>query len=73
MNRQPYMKVGATQRPHQVFSHYVSVAKGAKLLDDAALGRMDTLAREFAESDDQQAYFGAVLRPNLNAFTTKRR
>src|ERR1019366_8298239 len=37
----------AQQSPAQVFKHYAAVARGASLMDEQALKRMDDLATEF--------------------------
>ncbi len=73
MNRQPYIKTGATQSPAATFRHYVACAKGAQLMDDAGIRRLETLAGEFAGEPDQHEYFVQVLRPYLHSLTPMKR
>lgn len=73
MRKQPYMKTGATQNAAQVLRHYTAVAKGAQLMNKDAIGRMETLAKEFEEEPDREAYFEAVVRPYLLHLTPTRR
>ena len=73
MTRQGYLKSGPQQTPSQVFGHYVAVARGSQLMDPAAIGRMEALAKEFAAEPDQREYFEQVLRPYLHSLTPHRR
>jgi hypothetical protein len=73
MNRQGYLKSGPQQRPHQVFRHYTAAAKGAGLMDQAALGRMAELVGEFEREPDQKEFFAQVIRPYLLTLSPKRR
>jgi hypothetical protein len=73
MNRQGYMTSGPTQGPAEVFKHYAAVAKGAGLMDSAAIGRMEQIAAEFAKEPEQEAYWKMVAKPYLGALTPKRR
>ena len=73
MNRQPYIKTGATQGPAATFRHYVASAKGYGLMDSGAIGRMETLAKEFEAEPDQREYFEQVIRPYLHSLNPKRR
>ncbi len=61
------------QSPAQVFKHYVAVAKGASLMDEQALKRMETLASEFESEPEKQQYFEMVVRPYLVTLQPKRR
>src|SRR5271157_5315953 len=65
MNQQPYLRLDPRQNAAQVFKHYTAVARGANLMDRAAIGRMETLAREFEAEPEQQEYFKQVIRPYL--------
>lgn len=73
MNQQGYMTTGPTQRPPEVFKHYVAVAKGSQLMDSATIGRMETLAKEFEVEPETGDYFRLVLKPYLHSLTPKRR
>jgi hypothetical protein len=74
MQRQPYLtKAGPTQSPSQVFAHYTAVARGAKLMDAAAISRMEVLAKEFSQESEQSEYLSQVLRPYLLALSPARR
>lgn len=73
MNRQGYMKSGVQQSPPQVLRHYHSVAKGAALMDQGALNRMETLVKEFEASAYRQEYYAQVLRPYLLSLSPERR
>lgn len=73
MNGQGYMRSGPQQSPAATLRHYVACAKGANLMDSAAIGRMETLAKEFATEGDQREYFSQVLRPYLLSLSPKRR
>jgi hypothetical protein len=71
--RQPYMRSGPTQRPAVVFSHYIGCAAGSGLMDKAAIGRMQTLAKEFEGEANQREYFEQVLKPYLFSLAPTRR
>jgi hypothetical protein len=73
MEKNPYLRSGPQQSPAATFRHYLAVAKGAALMDTAAIGRMDTLAKEFEAEPDQREYFERVLRPYLHSLTPTRR
>jgi hypothetical protein len=73
MNRQGYMETGPTQRPHEVFNHYVSVARGAQLMDKGTLSRMADIAHEFQNEPEQGEYFKQVLTPYLRNLKPKKR
>jgi hypothetical protein len=73
LSRQGYMKSGPQQGPAQVFRHYVAVAKGSKLLDEAALGHMETLAQEFEAAPEPEKFFEQTARPFLIGLTPERR
>lgn len=72
-NRQGYLRSGPQQTGPQVLKHYVAVAKGASLMDSAALGRMELLASEFEAEPEQREYFAMVVRPYLLSLSPKRR
>jgi hypothetical protein len=61
------------QSPAQVFRHYAAVARGASLMDEGALKRMDDLARDFDAEPEKQQYFEMVVRPWLHSLAPKRR
>lgn len=61
------------QSPAQVFRHYTAVARGASLMDEAALKRMETIADEFAGELEQGEYYKQVIRPWLHSLAPKRR
>ena len=61
------------QSPAQVFKHYAAVARGASLMDEAALKRMDDLASEFEKEPERDEYYKQVLRPWLHSLTPRRR
>jgi hypothetical protein len=71
--KQPYMQSGPQQSPPATFRHYVSVAKGAKLVDSGTLSRMEILAKEFEGEAERQEYFQQVIRPYLFNLTPRRR
>jgi hypothetical protein len=62
-----------TQSPAQVFKHYAAVARGATLMDEAALKRMETLASEFESEPEKQHFFEMVVRPYLLTLAPRRR
>ena len=70
LTAQPYLR---QQSPAATFWHYVGAAKGSGLMDRAAIGRMETLAKEFEAEPEQQEYFKQVIRPWLHSLTPKRR
>jgi hypothetical protein len=49
------------------------VAKGASLMDKAALDRMETIAGEFEREAEQGEYFKQVARPYLLNLTPAKR
>ena len=61
------------QSPDQVFRHYAAVARGASLMDEAALKRMDDLATEFEKEPEKQQFFEMVVRPYLLTLAPRRR
>jgi hypothetical protein len=61
------------QSPAQVFKHYAAVARGASLMDEQALKRMDDLAAEFESVPERDEYYKQVVRPWLHSLTSKRR
>ena len=71
--RNPYLKSGPQQRPDQVFKHYTAVARGAGLMDEGALKRMEQLGAEFAEEPEREEFFKQIIRPYLLSLTPKRR
>ncbi len=68
-----YLKSGPQQGPVDVFKHYVACAKGSELLDSAAIGRMETIAEEFAATPYREEYYEQVLKPWLGSLSPKRR
>ena len=67
MNRQGYMTTGPTQQPAEVLRHYTSVARGARLMDEGALKRMETLAQDFEREPEQREFFKQVVKPWLGS------
>ena len=63
----------AQQGPAQVFKHYAAVARGASLMDEQALKRMDDLATECESVPERDEYYKQVVRPWLHSLTPKRR
>jgi len=61
------------QSPAQVFKHYAAVARGASLMDEAALKRMETLATEFEREPERDEYYKQVIRPWLHSLAPRRR
>jgi hypothetical protein len=61
------------QSPHQVFAHYAAVARGASLMDESALKRMESLATEFAEVPEKQEFYEMVIRPYLHSLVPRKR
>ena len=61
------------QSPAQVFRHYAAVARGASLMDEGALKRMDDLASEFEKEPERDEYYKQVLRPWLHSLAPRRR
>ena len=61
------------QSPAQVFKHYAAVARGASLMDEGALKRMDDLASEFEKEPEKQQFFEMVVRPYLLTLAPRRR
>src|SRR5271157_684188 len=72
MNQPGYLSAPG-QNAAQVFKHYTAVARGANLMDGAALGRMEALAKEFEAEPEQREYFSQVVKPYLNTLTPRRR
>ena len=68
-----YMKSGPQQSATQVFAHYTAVARGAQLVDEQALTRMEILAHELAQEPEKQEYFTQVVKPWLVTLTPRRR
>ena len=58
--------------PAQVFRHYATVAKGASLMDEQALKRLEALASEFEWEPEKDEYFEMVVDPTCT-LTPKRR
>ena len=73
MNRQGYMTTGPQQGPAEVFKHYAAVSRGASLMDEGTLKRMETLAQDFEREPEQEEFFNQVIRPYLHSLTPKRR
>ncbi len=65
ITRQPYLRSGPQQKPSEVFRHFLGCAKGASLMDSGAIGRMETLAKEFEKEPEQEEFFKQVIRPHL--------
>jgi hypothetical protein len=61
------------QSPHQVLAHYAAVARGASLMDEPALKRLESLATEFESVPEREEYFSQVVKPYLLTLTPKRR
>lgn len=61
------------QSPAQVFRHYATVAKGASLMDEGALKRMETLAQDFEREPEQEEFFKQVIRPYLHGLKPGKR
>jgi len=61
------------QSPAQVFKHYAAVARGAQLMDEQALKRMDDLASEFEKEPERDEYYRQVIRPWLHSLAPKKR
>ena len=53
------------QNPGQVLRHYAACARGASLMDEAALRRMDDLANDFEKEPETRQFFAQVVRPYL--------
>jgi hypothetical protein len=68
-----YLRSGPQQGPVAVFKHYAAVARGASLMDEAALKRMDDLATEFEKEPLRDEYYKQVVRPWLHSLAPKRR
>ena len=68
----PY-KSGPQQNPAQTFRHYLASARGAQLLDERTLNRMEALAKQFDREPDQGAFFKRTIRPFLNGLKPERR
>ncbi len=73
MSRQGYVRSGPQQRPHEVFEHYISCAKGAELLDAGTLKRAETLSKEFSSEADQKEFYQMVVRQWLLDLTPGKR
>jgi hypothetical protein len=73
MSQQGYMRSGPQQDSAQVFRHYTSVARGAKLMDENTLRQMERLAGEFEGESAREEFFSMVLRPYLHSLTPGRR
>lgn len=68
----PY-KSGPQQNPAQTLNHYIAVARGAKLVDNGSINRLETLARQLDKASDQREFFSRVVRPYLNSLKPQRR
>jgi hypothetical protein len=68
-----YMRTGPQQGPHQVLAHYAAVARGAQLMDDQALKRLESLASEFEKEPLRPEYFEMVIKPYLVSLKPRRR
>src|SRR5271157_5381197 len=53
MNQPGYLSAPGQNAP-AIFRHYVGAAKGYGLMDRAAIGRMETLAREFESEPERE-------------------
>lgn len=73
LKKNPYLKSGPQQGPAATFRHYAAVAKGAHLLDEGGLKRMEALAKEFETEPDEGEFFNQVVRPYLHSLSPKRR
>lgn len=73
MKQQGYLKSGVQASPGQIFRHYTGAVKGYGLLDEAAIGRMESLASEFDETAEPAEFFEQVVKPYLYNLTPKRR
>jgi hypothetical protein len=73
ITRNPYLKSGPQQSPAQVFAHYTAVARGASLMDEGALKRMEQLGVEFRQEPEQEEFFAQVIRPYLLSLSPQRR
>jgi hypothetical protein len=73
LTQNPYLRSGSQLSPTATFRHYVGAAKGCQLLDDAAIQRMETLAKEFEEEPEQRGYFNEMLKGYLLSLTPRRR
>src|SRR5208337_3226466 len=62
-----YLKSGPQQNPVQVLQHYTQVAKGAELMDEGALKRLEGLASDFEREPEREEYFEQVVRPYLHS------
>jgi hypothetical protein len=68
-----YEKSAPRKSPTETFRHYIGAAKGAQLMDDAGIRRLESLAKEFEEEPDREEYFAQVIKPYFLAMTPKRR
>jgi hypothetical protein len=68
----PY-KSGPQQNPAQTLNHYIAVARGAKLVDNGSINRMEALARQLDKAADQREFFNRTIRPFLNGLRPQRR
>jgi hypothetical protein len=73
MKRNPYLKSGPQASPVTTFRHYVAVAKGAKLMDEPALKRMETLAQDFEREPEQEEFLKQVILPYLHSLKPGKR
>jgi hypothetical protein len=73
MKQNPYLKSGPQQGPAQVLKHYLAVAKGASLMDEGALKRMETLAQDFEREPEQEEFFKQLIRPYLHGLKPGKR
>ena len=69
----PFPKSFPRKSASQTLWHYIGAAKGASLMDSAAIGRMEMQAREFEKEPDQREYFEQVIKPYLHSLSPKRR
>lgn len=53
--------------------HFIGAARGLNLLDEPALGRMETLAKEFEADPDREGFFHDVIRPYMLSMKPGRR
>src|SRR5271165_311321 len=68
-----YLRSGPQQGPVATLKHYAACARGASLMDEGALKRMDDLASEFEKEPEKQQFFEMVVRPWLHSLAPKRR
>ena len=68
-----YLRSGPQQGPVATLKHYAACARGAQLMDEQALRRMDDLATEFEKEFEKQEYYRQVIHPYLHSLAPKKR